>query len=62
MKKLTAIIRVDAETQEITAYEIQPKGEEASLTSFSPKIILLVFGIAAADNVMLHYVFKMLGL
>jgi hypothetical protein len=62
MKKLTAIIHVDAETQEITAYEIQPKGEESSLTSFSPKIILLVFGIAAVINVVLHFVFKMLGL
>jgi hypothetical protein len=62
MKKLTAIIHVDAETQEITAYEIQPKGEESSLTSFSPKIILVVFGIAAAINVVLHFVFKMLGL
>ncbi|MEM3565510.1 MAG: hypothetical protein QXK18_01365 [Candidatus Bathyarchaeia archaeon] len=62
MKKLTAIIHVDAETQEITAYEIQPKGEEGSLTSFSLKIILLVFGIAAAINVALHFVFKMLGL
>lgn len=62
MKKLTAIIHVDAETQEITAYEIQPKGEESSLTSFSPKIILLVFGIAAVINIVLHFVFKMLGL
>jgi len=62
MKKLTAIIHVDAETQEITAYEIQPKSEEGSLTSFSPKIIILVFGIAAAVNVALHFAFKMLGL
>jgi len=62
MKKLTAIIHVDAETQEITAYEIQPKGEEGSLASFSPRIFLLVFGIAAAVNVALHFAFKMLGL
>ena len=60
MKKLTAIIHVDAESQEITAYEIQPKGEEGSLTSFSPKIILLVFGVAAAVNIILHFAFKML--
>jgi hypothetical protein len=62
MKKLTAIIHVDAESQEITAYEIQQKGEEGSLTSFSPKIILLVFGIAAVVNTVLHFAFKMLGL
>jgi len=60
MKKLTAIIHVDAESQEITAYEIQPKGEEGPLTSFSPKIILLIFGVAAAVNIILHFVFKML--
>jgi hypothetical protein len=53
---------VDVENQEITAYEIQPKGEEGSLASFSPKIILLVFGIAATANIALHFVFKMLGL
>ncbi|PMB74223.1 hypothetical protein C0199_00630 [Candidatus Bathyarchaeota archaeon] len=62
MKKLTAIIHVDAETQEITAYEIQPKGEEGSLTSVSMKMLILVVGIAAAVNIALHFVFKMLGL
>ncbi|MEM3727733.1 MAG: hypothetical protein QXF75_00855 [Candidatus Bathyarchaeia archaeon] len=62
MKKLTAVIHVDAETQEITSYEIQPKGEEGALTSFSPKIILLIFVIAAVINVALHFAFKMLGL
>ncbi|MEM4713428.1 MAG: hypothetical protein QXQ61_02640 [Candidatus Bathyarchaeia archaeon] len=62
MKKLTAIIHVDAETQEITAYEIQPKSEESSLTSISPKIVILVFGIATAVNVALHFAFQMLGL
>ncbi|MEM1539936.1 MAG: hypothetical protein QXJ07_00925 [Candidatus Bathyarchaeia archaeon] len=62
MKKLTAIIHVNAETQEITSYEIQPKGEEGSVTSFSPKIILLVFGLATAINVALHFTFKMFGL
>ena len=60
MKKLTAIIHVDAESQEITTYEIQPKDEEGPLTSFSPKIILLIFGVAAAVNIILHFVFKML--
>ncbi|MEM2447066.1 MAG: hypothetical protein QW734_10460, partial [Candidatus Bathyarchaeia archaeon] len=33
MKKFTAVIHVDAETQEITSYEIQPKGEESSIIS-----------------------------
>jgi hypothetical protein len=62
MKKLTAVVRVDAETHEIREYEIQPKGEEAPLASISPKIVLVMFGVAAAAYVALHFAFKMLGL
>ncbi|MBS7615854.1 hypothetical protein KEJ45_01475 [Candidatus Bathyarchaeota archaeon] len=62
MKKLSAIIRVDAETQEIAAYEIQSKGEETSFISISPKALLVIVGIAAAINVAFHFVFGMLGL
>jgi len=62
MKKLTAIVRVDAETHEIKEYEIQPKGEEAPLISISPKTIMVVFGVSAAVYVALYFVFKMFGL
>jgi hypothetical protein len=62
MKKLTAIVRVDAETHEIREYEIQPKGEEAPFVSISSKIVMIVFGISAAVYVMLDFAFKMLGL
>ena len=62
MKKLTAVVRVDAETHEIREYEIQSKGEEAPLASISPKIVLVMFGVAAAAYVALHFVFKLLGL
>lgn len=62
MKKLTALVRVDAETHEIKEYEIQPKGEEAPFISISPKIIIVIFGVAAAVYVALHFVFKMFGL
>ncbi|MBS7636441.1 hypothetical protein KEJ37_03735 [Candidatus Bathyarchaeota archaeon] len=58
MKKLTAIIHVDAETQEITAYKIQPKGEEGSLSSFPPKNSFVSFWIAAAISVALHLALK----
>jgi len=37
MKKLMAIVRVDAETHEIKEYEMQPKGEESSLFPFRQK-------------------------
>jgi len=62
MKKLTAIVRVDAETHEIKEYEIQPKGEEASFVSISPKIVVMAFGVSAVVYVALYFVFKMLGL
>lgn len=62
MKKLTAIVRVDAETHEIKEYEIQPKGEEAPFVSISPKIIMVVFGVSATVYVALYFTFKMFGL
>jgi hypothetical protein len=62
MKKLTAIVRVDAETHEIKEYEIQAKGEEAPFISISPKIIMAIFCVSAAVYVMLYFVFKMFGL
>lgn len=61
MKKLMAIVRVDAETHEIKEYEIQPKGEEASYVSVSPKIIATMFGISAAVYVALNFAFQMFG-
>ena len=62
MKKFTAMIHVDAETQEITSYEIQPKGEETSSVSFSPKTIMVIVVITAVVSVALHFAFKFLGL
>jgi len=62
MKKLTAIVRVDAETHEIKEYEIQPKGEEAPFVSISPKIVMLMFGVSAATYIALYFAFQMFGL
>jgi hypothetical protein len=61
MKKLTATVQVDAKTHEIKAYEIQPKGEEASSFPISPKTIALTFAISAVVYVALSFVFKMFG-
>lgn len=62
MKRLMAIVQVDAKTHEIKAYEIQPKGEEASSFSISPKTLIVTFGISAIAYVILYFSFKMLGL
>lgn len=62
MKKFSAVIRVDSETHEIRGYEIQPKSEEASSFSISPKAIAMIAGLAAVVDIALSFVLKMLGL
>lgn len=61
MKRLAAIVQVDAKTHEIKAYEIQPKGEEASSLAVSPKNLVITFGVSAGAYVTLYFAFKMLG-
>jgi len=62
MKTLMVIVQVDAKMHEIKSYEIQPKGEEASSASFSPKIIMMTFEVSAAAYVGLYFALKMFGL
>jgi len=62
MKKLAAIVKVDSETHEIKEYEVQSKGEETPFISISPKIILVIVGIAAVVHVTLYFALKMFGL
>ncbi|MBS7633234.1 hypothetical protein KEJ15_06430 [Candidatus Bathyarchaeota archaeon] len=62
MKRLAAVVRVDSETHEIKEYEIQSKGEEASLVSISPKFLLVTFGVSAVVHVALYFALKTLGL
>jgi len=61
-KKFTAVVRIGAAKCEIKEYDVQPKGEEGSFVSISPKFLLTVFIISALVNVGLHFGFKMLGL
>jgi len=61
MKRLTAIVQVDAKTHEIKAYEIQPKGEESSSFQISPKTIIVSFGVSTIVYVALYFAFKTLG-
>ena len=62
MKKLMAIVQIDAKTHKIRSCEIQPSGEEPSSSSFSPKIIIMKFGVSAVVYVGLYSAFKMFGL
>jgi hypothetical protein len=62
MKKLMALVQVDFKTHEIKAYEIQPKGEEASSFPISPKTLVMIFAVSAVVYVAMYFAFKMLGL
>jgi cobalamin biosynthesis Mg chelatase CobN len=62
MKKLSAVVRVDSETREIKGYEIQPKSEETSSSSVSPKLVVIVVGTAVVIHIGLNFMLKMLGL
>jgi predicted secreted protein len=61
-KRFTAVVRIGAETREIKEYDVQPKSEESSFFSLSPKFILTVLIISAAVNVGLYFGLKVLGL
>lgn len=62
LKKSTAIVRVDAGTNEIKEYEIQQKTtEEQSLVSISPKAIVLTFGISAIVYIAFNFAFGVFG-
>ena len=61
MKKFSAVIRVDSETHEIKGYEIQPRSEENSSLTISPRTLLVIFGISAAVCVILNLGLKMIG-
>jgi hypothetical protein len=60
-KKFTAVVRIGAGTREIKEYDVQPKSEEGSYVSLSPKLLLTVFVISAIVTVGLYFGFKALG-
>jgi hypothetical protein len=62
MRKFSAVVRVDSISHEIRGYEIQPKAEESSSAAVSGRLVLIMFGIAAAINVLLTFVLKMVGI
>lgn len=62
MKKTVAIVKVAAENHVIKEYEIQPKGEETPLISFSPKVLIITSSISAVVFIVLYFAFKMLGI
>ena len=61
MKRLSAVVKVDAETHEIKEYEVQAKAEEAPLFSLSPKTLIIIVGVSGVVNVAFYFAFKTLG-
>jgi len=61
-KKCSATIKVDKETRQIREYDVQPKSEESSLSSLSPRALITMIVVSSIVNVGLYFVFKLLGL
>lgn len=61
MKRFTATVKVDVKTHEIKEYDVQPRSEESSFGSFSPKFLLTVMAVSGAVYVGFYFGFKMLG-
>jgi hypothetical protein len=62
LKKFTATVKVDVQSQEIKEYDVQPKGEEGSTGFFSPKTLIPMIVISSAVTVGIYFVLKMLGM
>jgi hypothetical protein len=62
MKKFTATIKVDTTTRQIREYDVQPKGEESSLSSLSPKTLITMIVVSSITTVGLYFAFKLLGM
>lgn len=62
MKKLSAIIQVDAKSHEIKAYEIQTKGEETPFLPVSVKAIIVVAGLAVGAQLALNFALRIFGM
>ncbi len=59
LKQFTATVKVDALTQQIKEYDVQPKSEESSLSTLAPKTLLTMIIVSAMVNVGLYFVFQL---
>jgi hypothetical protein len=61
MKQFTATVKVDSTTRQIKEYDVQPKGEESSLASLSPKTLLTMIIVSSIVTFGLYFAFKLFG-
>ena len=62
LKQFSATVKIDTATRQIKEYDVQPKSEESSLSSLSPKTLLTMIIISSIVNVGLYFAFKIFGL
>ena len=62
MKKFTATIKVDSVARQIREYDVQPKSEESSLSSLSPRTLMTMIAVSSIVTIGLYFGFKLFGL
>ena len=62
MKKFTATVKINALNREIKEYDVQPKNEEASFSTFSPKYLISIAIVSAVVCAGIYFVFKLVGI
>jgi hypothetical protein len=62
LKQFSATVKVDTATRQIKEYDVQPKSEESSLSTLSPKTLLTMIIVSSIVNVGLYFAFKIFGL
>jgi hypothetical protein len=61
LKQFTATVKVDAVTRQIKEYDVQPKSEESSLSSLSPKTLLTMIIVSSIVTFGFYFAFKIFG-
>jgi hypothetical protein len=61
VKQFTATVKIDSSTRQIKEYEMQPKGEESTLSPISPRILFSMAIVSCVVNIGLFFAFKIFG-
>jgi hypothetical protein len=62
MKKFTATVKISALNREIKEYDVQPKNEEASFSTFSPKFLISIAIVSSVVCTGIYFALKFAGI
>jgi len=62
LRKFTATVKINALNREIKEYDVQPKNEEASFSTFSPKYLITIVIVSSVVCAGLYFAFKLIGI